>query len=286
MRKVFYSALLLISFASLAVVLQPKTVAVEMHTLARGPFDETLVTEGKIRSRDRLTVYAQASGNIESLKVKLGDPVKKGQLITRLDWDRTILVTSPMDGVISKLNRDSAGPVMRGEPIFEVSNVSDLEVVAELLTPDAVRLSPGGEVKVLNWGGEGVLPARISRVSRAGMVKTSALGVEEERTEVHANFDRIPTELQSRLGDNYHVDITFMISHEADALAVPLGALFRSRERWAVFVVDGGRARLREISISKKNDQQAMVAEGLRAGERVILFPGDKIREGMRVRGL
>lgn len=161
-------------------------------------------------------------------------------------------VKSPMAGVITKIFRESSGPIIRGEPIFEVSDLSDLEVVAELLTPDAVRLSLNGAAKIRNWGGEGELDARIFQISRAGIVKVSALGVEEERTEVKLKVSEVPERLKQKFGDNYHVDVLFLISQQESALTVPLGALFKNGESWAVYSVIEKKARLKEVRISKK----------------------------------
>lgn len=189
-----------------------------------------------------------------------------------------------MDGVISKIFRDSAGPIIRGEPLFEISNLSELEVVADVLTPEVVRLRIDGDAWVQNWGGSEDLRAKIVQISRAGTVKISALGVEEERTEVKLAFIKVPQELKNKFGDNYHVDVLFVVSRESSVLGVPLGALFKDRDQWAVYVLRNGRAKLKEVKISKRNDRLGMVTEGLNDGDQVILFPGDKIHEGTRVK--
>ncbi len=284
MKKYFYGFLVLAVIISLYFLLRPTAVPVEVEVLQKGPFVETLAAEGKVHSRQKQTLYAFATGSIENLQVKVGDVVQKGQVLTRLEWDLVMIVKSPIDGVVSKLHRESGGPIVRGEPIIEISNLSDLEVVAELLTPDAVRLSPKGSALILNWGGAGELKAQISQISRAGSVKMSALGVEEERTEVKLSFDQIPKELQEKFGDNYHVNVLFLISQEDSVLSVPLGALFKNGSEWAVYIVNPEkRANLKVIQISKRNDQRAVVTSGLSEGDTVILFPGDQIREGSLV---
>lgn len=286
MNKYVYTLGGIIILVASYLVMKPKPVLVETALLQSGVFDETLAMDGKVRSRNKKTVYATAAGNLQALQLKLGDLVKKGQPITRLEWDRTTSIQSPMDGVLTKIYRDSAGPIARGEPIFEVSDVDDLEVVSEILTPDAVRLQLGSEAKILNWGGEGELHAKISQVSKAGSVKVSALGVEEERTEVKLKFEAMPVQLKEKLGDNYHVDVVFLISREKQVLTVPLGALFKRGDSWAVYVVQDGRALAKDIQISKRNERQAVVVLGLSEGEEVLLFPGDKIRDGVSVKSI
>ena len=77
--------------------------------------------------------------------------------------------------------------------------------------------------------------------------------------------------------------ILFLISKVENALAVPLGAVFKSGGKWSVYVIENSRAQLRQIDISKRNDRMALVNGGLGEGDVVILFPGDRIREGSRV---
>lgn len=283
MNKTVYAIMGVVIVVSLYFVIRPNSVKVESFVIRPQDFVETLSIEGKVRSKTKHVVYAFASGNIENLNVKLGDSVKQDQVVTKLIWDVERSVKSPMDGVVSKIYRDSSGPIQRGDPIFEVSRLSDLEVVAELQTPDVLRLQERGDVMISNWGGDKDLRGKITHINRVGIVKTSALGVEEERAEVRIDFQEIPDDIKNRLGDTYHVDILFILSRESNVLTVPLGALFKNKDSWAVYEVVDGRVHLKDIEIQKKNDQVAVVKSGLVAGDRILLFPNDKIREGQRV---
>jgi HlyD family secretion protein len=70
-----------------------------------------------------------------------------------------------------------------------------------------------------------------------------------------------------------------------DVLAVPGSAVFRDRERWAVYVVSDGRARLRPISVGHRGRLAVEVTSGLDEGDAVILHPSDRIRAETRVTG-
>jgi len=284
MKKFFYSLLALVLIVTVYILILPKKVPVEVYEMRYGLFEETFSSDGKIRTRDKAIVYGFASGTMGNLKIKVGDVVGKGKVVGMLEWDRNQPIKAPIDGVISKVFRDSEGPVNRGEPLFEVSSLAELEVVADVLTPDAIRLNINGHAWVQNWGGTEDLEAKIVQISRAGAVKISALGVEEERTEVKLALTRVPQELKNKFGDNYHVDVLFVVSREPHALGVPLGALFKNRDQWAVYVIKDGKAKLSEVKFTKRNDRFAMVTEGLYEGDQVILFPGDKIQEGTRVK--
>lgn len=286
MKKYFYALIVLVFAVALFFLLKPKPIPVEVAIVKQGVFEETLAVDGIIRSRNKKTVYALASGNLVGYTARVGDVVKKNQILTKLLWGWDVMVKSPIDGVITKIYRDSRGPIQRGEPIFEVANMSELEVVSDVLTPDALGLSVGGEVKILNWGGEEELSARILRISKAAKVKISALGVEEERTEVIVVLEKSPNALIEKLGDNYHVDVIFVISKTPKALSIPIGALIKVNDTWAVYLVQNGKSVLKEIQITKRNEREALVSSGLNEGETIILYPGDEIHPGSLVETL
>lgn len=184
---------------------------------------------------------AFADGDLRRVTLRVGDPVKKGDPVARLLWDYEKELKSPVDGVVSRVFRETAGPIQQGTPILEIADTDRLEVVAEFLTSDAVRLRAGMPLRVDGWGGDTPLVSRVANVSRAGYTKTSALGVEEERTDVRGDLADTPPDILARLGNNYHVDVTVVVSTETAALTVPLGALFREGEAWAVYRVEAGR---------------------------------------------
>ena len=274
----------LVLAAAVARFVVPRAIAVETVVIARAPFEETLRADGRIEARDKYNVTAFADGDLRRVTLRVGDRVKKGDPVARLMWDYEKELKSPVDGVVSRVLRETAGPIQRGTLILEIADTSRLDVVAEFLTSDAVRLRAGMPLRVEGWGGETPLLSRVANVSRAGYTKTSALGVEEERTDVRGDLADIPPEILSRLGNNYHVDVTVVVSTEAAALTVPLGALFRDGEAWAVYRVEAGRAKTTHVVLGRRNDRDVLVLEGLTEGNRVILYPGDHIKNGLRVK--
>ena len=68
-----------------------------------------------------------------------------------------------------------------------------------------------------------------------------------------------------------------------DVLTVPVGSLFRRGNDWAVFSVKAGRARTTLVSIGHRNAQLAEVLSGLSPGDRVVLHPSDRVRDGAAV---
>jgi HlyD family secretion protein len=164
---------------------------------------------------------------------------------------------------------------------MEVGNPENLELVVELLSSEAVRVRPGAASIVEGWGGL-QLAAKVDRVEPAGFTKISALGIEEQRVKVVLSLTGDPGQ-RRRLGHDYRVFVRIVVHEAPDALLVPLGALFRQGEAWAVFVVARSRARVRIVEVGARNTRHAEIVGGLVAGERVILHPSDRILEGVRI---
>ena len=167
---------------------------------------------------------------------------------------------------------------MAGAPLVELSNPS-LEVMIEVLSADAVKVKPGIPVLIDGWGGEQPLEARARLVEPSALTKISALGVEEQRVNVIADFIGHETPL----GDGYRVEARIIIWETNEALKAPLNTLFRSGQRWDAFVVENGIAKRREVETGHRADFEVEVLSGLREGESVIAHPSNLVADGVRV---
>ena len=196
---------------------------------------------------------------------------------------RVVTVGSPADGVVLRRLRESESIVPAGEPLLDIGDPRRMEIVADLLSTDAVRVKPGARALIEQWGGDKPLDARVRRIEPAGFTKISALGVEEQRVNVLLDFVE-PAASLAALGDGYRVEVRVVIWEAPDVLKVPTGALFREGEKWAVYVVEGGRARRRLVELGHQTGTEAEVTSGVADGARVILHPGDMLADGVRVK--
>lgn len=195
---------------------------------------------------------------------------------------RAIPVRIPVDGVVLRRLRESESVVPTGEGLLEVGDPQRLEVVADFLSTDAVRISAGAVVIVDQWGGGRSLRARVRRVEPSGFTKVSALGVEEQRVNVIVDFTD-PVEAWQALGDGFRVEVRAVLWEAANVLKAPVGSLFRQGEAWAAYVEREGRAERRIVTIGHRNDRDAEVTAGLREGERVVMHPSDALTPDSRV---
>lgn len=195
-----------------------------------------------------------------------------------------VTVYSPVSGQVLRVLQESEAVVASGTPLIEIGDPGKLEVVVDLLSTDAVRVTPGQRVIIEAWGGEQPMEGAVRRVEPSGFTKVSALGIEEQRVNVIIDFVGSPGE-HARLGHGYRVEPRIVLWETEHALRLPLSALFREGEQWAVLAAKGDRAALRIVELGQQTDLEAQVVAGLKEGERVVLHPGDRVSDGSRLVG-
>jgi HlyD family secretion protein len=196
-----------------------------------------------------------------------------------------VTVRAPIDGVVLRRLRESESVVGAGEPLIELGNLASLEVVADFLSVDAVRMQPGMPVLVDRWGGDAPLAGTVRRIEPSGFTKISALGVEEQRVNVVVDLTDWRDGGQS-LGDGYRVDVRVVVWEAADVLRAPASALFRVNDVWHVYVMGpDGVVHSRQIDVGRETGLEVEVTSGLAEGDRVVLYPSDRIADGVWVAG-
>jgi HlyD family secretion protein len=385
----------LVCAAGLALIIWaflPRPVPVELGTVRRGPFEQTIDEDGKTRVRERYIVSAPLAGTLERIGLRIGDQVDKGivlaviipsapalldvrterelqervgaaeaararimalaarakaaleqaqadaertrelaqrKLVSQAQLEQDQLhvtlavrefeaatfedhtaahqvelaraalmgvrgegqgnpgsgyrweVRAPVRGRILRVLQESAGTVSMGTPLLELADPSDLEVVVDVLTSDALKITPGA-VAHIETGAGPILQGRVRLIEPGGFTKVSVLGVEEQWVNVVLDLVS-PLEQWHTLGDGYRVEAHIVTVSRHEAVKVPTSALFREGETWWVFVAVNGRAIKRAVHIEPRNALEAVVEQGLAVGERVIVFPSDAVQEGRRV---
>lgn len=196
--------------------------------------------------------------------------------------DNRVEVSAPVDGRILQVHQKSAGVVQAGTPLVTVGHPDSLEVVVDVLSSDAVRISEGTPVELRRWGGNRTLEGTVRVVPPQGETQVSALGVEEQRVELIVDLQETSL-LQVPLGAGYRVVANFVLWEESDVLQVPQSALFQYNGGWAVFVVQEGYAQRQPVEVGRRSGLQVQILEGLQEGARVVTHPGNEINDGMRV---
>ncbi|MEQ9694861.1 HlyD family efflux transporter periplasmic adaptor subunit [Shimia sp. SDUM112013] len=194
-----------------------------------------------------------------------------------------INLPAPISGVVLRVIQQSETILPAGAPILEIGDTaSDLEIVVELLSSDAVKVAVGDRVLISNWGGEGDLYGVVARVDPWGFTKYSALGVEEQRVNAIIRFTD-PPEQRASLGHGFRVETRIVVWEGQDVLRVPSSALFRTPDGWSVFVVEEGVAVRKPVSVGRNNGLFAQVLDGVEGGQIVVLYPSANLSDGSKV---
>ena len=274
-------------------VAQTETVrATEVHVFAKLQYDriERLVERGVTsvtqleEAHQKLAVAAAALDAAEALVLQAGSGVERAKAAlveaTQPGGPETccVPILSPADGVVLDIDVISARPVIAGERLLTVGDPGEIELVADLLSTDAVRLPENARASVERWGGP-PLEARLAYVEPAGRTKISALGIEEQR--VDAVFDILsPPEDRAALGHDFAVFLRIVEVEEEDVLLTPLSSAFRVGQGWAVFRARGDRVEQVPVELGPQNGRFAVVLSGLEEGDRVVEHPREDLTDG------
>ncbi len=250
-----------------------------------------LAADGIVAEQDyeqAQTKEAAAAKDVEAAKFRLSSAAadverERAGLVSleaqQSQGGRIVTLYPPTRCRILRIFEKSERVISFGTPIAVLSDPNKIEIVADLLSTDAVKVRPGAPVMVENWGGPAPLRAKVRLVEPYGFTKVSALGIEEQRTNVIADFVDPP----DGLGDGYRVDVRVVLWENADVLKVPASALFRVGGQWSVFTVDEGRTRLHSVDVGHQNAAEAEILNGVERGAVVVVHPPNDLQDNTRV---
>lgn len=252
----------------------------------------SLVQRGTISER----AFEKAKLDVESAEAAL-ESVKASQMVRKRELERAeaalieddggskgaccIDVRAPVSGRVLRVLTESEQVVQAGTPLIEIGDPADIEIVAELLSRDAVQIREGASAIIANWGGP-LLPAVVHRIDPTAITKVSALGIEEQRVSVVLWLQGKPDDWAA-LGHGFRVVARITLWKGEGIVAVPIGALFRQGSDWAAYAVENGTARLKVLELGVRNADFAEVKAGLQDGDNVILHPSDQVADGIAV---
>jgi HlyD family secretion protein len=220
-----------------------------------------------------------ADHNVRAARAALLAPGTAGAATCDDGAEACLEIRAPVGGRVLRVLEESERVVNVGAPLLEIGDPTALEIIVDVLSTDAVKVRPGAAVLVEEWGGERPLRAHVRAVEPSGFTKVSALGVEEQRVNVLADFDDDP----GRLGDGYRLEARIVVWEGTDVLKIPASALFRRGSDWHVFLVEKGRARRRAVEVGHGSALEFEVKSGLDEGATVIIHPSDLIEDGVKV---
>jgi HlyD family secretion protein len=189
-------------------------------------------------------------------------------------------IRAPVSGpVLDKFIEDSR-VLAEGTELLRLGDMDSIEIECDVLSEEVTAIGPGDKVFIHGKALRGkILEGTVKRIFPSGFEKISSLGVEQQRVKTLIDFDNSAAKL--RPGTSVDVDI---ITAEAPgAFAVPDRAVFRDGDHYAVFVIENGRARVRQVDVGVRNEDWAEIRSGLDSDTIVIAELTNDIKPGIRV---
>lgn len=189
-------------------------------------------------------------------------------------------VTAPVDGILTGVYIKEGEMVTAGQALFEISNLNDTYVKADFIAEDADLIREGDAVRIYNEdAGFSDGKGTVKKVYLKAEEKMSELGVNQKRVTVEITFGAAD---KLRLGSDVDVEVT--VDKKENVIRVPELAIFEKNKKDCVYVIEGGKAKLREIKTGLSGEDYKEVVSGLSEGDRVILSPGDDITDGIKIK--
>lgn len=253
----------------------------EQNALARQEFDRARESARAAGEDLKSAIYTgQISGfEVEQARAAL---IRSSPQAQPGESGGQVEIVAPVSGRVLRVLHEDAGVVSAATPLLELGDPTDLEAEIDVLSSDAVRVQPGARVLFVHWGGDTPLEGRVRVVEPAGFLKISALGVEEQRVNIIADF-LTPAVQRESLGDAFRVEARIVVWESENVLKVPVGALFRSGSDWALFVARERHARLTRVEVGHSNGRETEITRGLSVGDEVVLHPSDKVGDGVAI---
>jgi HlyD family secretion protein len=238
----------------------------------------------RLQLRVAETDLGAAAGSVRMRRAELGAARVRLQQPTAVGDDGAVVeVRAPITGRVLSVTRESSSVIEAGAEIMTLGDPRDLEVLVELLSTDAVEVRDDAPVEIENWGRARMpLRGRVRLVEPYGDLKISALGVEEQRVNVIVDFVD-PPEQWASLGHGYRIEAAIETWRGDDVVQVPVSALFRDGNHWAVYRVVSERAEMTPVEVGHDNGRTAEILSGLEAGQTIVLYPGEQVGDGVRV---
>lgn len=282
-KKLFFTVLAIAIALAVVWSLWPKFTPVDLGEITFGTFQKSIEDEGITEFKDKHIIFAPADGITPNIDIEAGDPVRKGPHLFKFLWDTDLPVSSPVNGYVLRVFEKDRRHVPRGTPILEVGNPSSLVVVSKLLSEDVLDVQLGQKVLISNWGSEIPLEAEVIKIEPAAKEEVSALGVKEQRVNVHFKITT-DKEVWKNLGDGFRVEISVIIAKKENTRLLPVGALFSSDGQPAIFVYENKKIKQHKIELGDRNKDFAELKTDLPAGTQVVLYPGSGLRAGDKVK--
>ncbi len=247
---------------------QQKALALRLEPATQRPLSELLYLNGEVRPIPgrQAEVSTRISGQIKQLYIALGDRVKAGQKLARVqsrlvgDPPPSVDVSAPMSGVVDVVGVAIGSSVEPTTVLFHIQDSSEVNIVARVYEEDLgkIRLGQTANVRLLSYPGKNF----------AGKVTLIGPSLDPLSRTVEV-WVALPNP-DGLLKPNLFARVGVVLKQDAATLAVPSAAIIEANGEKFVFVQQKGAFDRVEITTGMHDDQYTEVTDGLVPGDAVV----------------
>jgi multidrug efflux pump subunit AcrA (membrane-fusion protein) len=198
--------------------------------------------------RNRQALLAQRRSELEIARQQLADTV----------------LTAPISGMIRQRNANAGQYLAAGTPVVTLVQMHPLRLKTAVPERDARMIRVDQPVRVTVEGAPGSHEGRVARISPSFDETNRTLLVETEVSNTSGIL---------RPGGFSRADIVVAAGYRA--LLVPAASVVSFAGIDRVFTVKDGKASEKRIKAGRRSDDGVEIVEGINAGDRVVLNPGN-----------
>lgn len=260
--------------------------AVSTTTAVKGEIKEYLELNGDIKARTEVNVYPETAGKLKSFSVKIGQRVKKDQVIAQIDPSRPGMtfafspVKAPITGTVTALPAQVGSVAAPSIPIAKIGKMNELEIIVYVAERFISKMKTG-------------LPARITTEAYPG--KTFKGTIRELSPVVDPASRTLEIKLhvddqEGLLKSGMFASVKLITEEKSNIVKIPAETLLSRFGQTYVFVVASADAS-GERSVEKRVvvpglriDNQVEITEGLEAGEKIVIHGQTLLADGVPVK--
>ena len=240
-------------------------------------------TNGDIEAVNSVTVYPDIGGKIVSTNVTLGSPVRRGDVIARVDPSEpgssyTLSpVLAPINGSIIKTPLKVGTKVTTSSAVTTIGDIASLQITAKIPERYVASLRTGLKAEIsLEAYPDAVFAATVTHVS-------PVLDVNARTKEIVLTFD----ENDTRINAGMFGKVKLYTLDYGGAVALPSDAVVTKGDKPYLYVVKSDdTVEQREITLGQSVDGTVQVLSGIEEGERVVVEGGQVLSNGVKVRDI
>ncbi len=240
-----------------------KKAGIKVATAQAGAIAKEVVLNGQITlNRDTTAnVRARFPGIVRSVPINLGQSVKKGDVLARLESNESLrdyTITAPVSGVVLERNTN-VGDVTGDETLFVIADLSSVWAKFHIFPKDADVIREGQSVRVhtVEHDKETDSSIKLFLPTADALSQTHVAIVALDNTEGHWR-------------PGLTVDGHVAVSQKKSAVVVPELALQSMEGQTVVFVTQGHEYEMRPVTTGKGDGKTVEILNGLKAGEKYV----------------